>query len=85
MDISPDEVNTTANWMIGHQLPNGPMVSGSPNITEVLTKQGLNYFMNIGWIDGCNIVDSQDPAKPIADDPSIATSDILWETYANCM
>lgn len=84
-DISPDEVNTTANWMIGHQLPNGPMVSGSPNITEVLTKHGLNYFMNIGWLDGCNMVDSQGPANPIADDPSVATSDILWEIYANCM
>ena len=82
--IDANEVNTTATWMIGHQLPNGPMVSGWPNLTEVLTKNGLNYFMNIGWIPGCDLVDSQDAANPIADDPSIATSDILWETYKNC-
>lgn len=77
-------MNTTANWMIGHQLPNGPMVFGSPNVTEVLTKDGLNYFVNIGWIPGCDLVDCQDAANPIADDLSIATSHILWETYTNC-
>lgn len=83
-DIDAKQVNTTADWMISHQLPSGPMTSTSPNITQVLTAKGLNYFMNIGWIPGCTLVSSQDPAHPIAGDQSIATRDILWSTYNNC-
>ena len=65
-------------------MPNGPMTSSNANLTEVLTKDGLNYFMNIGWIDGCTVVGSQDPAHPVPNDPSIATADLLWDTYNNC-
>ena len=70
--------------MIGTQLPNGPMKPLTSNSTEVVKVKGLNYFMNIGWIPGCVAVDSQIPANPIASDQSIATRDILWETYNGC-
>ncbi|KAF6237954.1 hypothetical protein HO173_004155 [Letharia columbiana] len=83
-DIDAKTVNTTADAMIGTQLPNGPMTSGTPNSTEVVTVKGLNYFINIGWIPGCVAVDSQNPANPIASDQSIATRDILWQTYNDC-
>ena len=61
-----------------------PRTPLTPNSTEVVTGKGLNYFMNIGWIPGCVAVNSQDPANPIASDQSIATRDILWQTYNDC-
>lgn len=54
-NIDANEVNTTANWMVGHQLPNGPMASGSPYIITVVTMKNAAFNrlwsrFKRGWI-----------------------------------
>ena len=92
-DIHAASVDECASVMFV-QLPNGPMTSTSPNVTQVYREhasggeggKGVTYMMNIGWIPGCTITDSQPADNPLgkSGDGSISYTDLIKDTYYQC-
>ena len=67
-------------------VPANPMSTNSPNFTEV-TKHGVTYISNVGWIPGCDLFPHQDPTaqySPSGGGQALAYQQIIINTYEKC-